>query len=109
MVENNGHLLEEARETPVEPWKHLVRRRHPWRKQLYVKGRNMTARQLVGAMKADNRSEDETAHDFGLSGEAVREALAYIEQNQELVDAEVEMERTMHKQEGVAGGPQPVS
>jgi len=109
MVENNGDTLEEARETPVEPWKHLVRRRHPWRKQLYVKGRNMTARQLVGAMKADKRSEDETAADFGLSVEAVREALAYFEQNKELVDAEIEMERTMHQQGGVARGPQSVS
>ena len=66
------------------------------------------ARQLVGAMKADNRSEEETAADFGLSVEAVREALAYVEQNKELVDAEVEMERTMHKQ-GEVRGPQPVS
>src|SRR5437762_13149385 len=90
----------EMREAAVAPWKHLVRRQHPWRKQLYVKGRNMTARQLVGAMKADNRNEDETADDFGLSVEAVREALAYVEQNKELVNAEVEMERTMHKQGG---------
>ena len=103
------HQAEEAKETPVEPWTHLVRRRHPWRKQLYIKGRNMTARQLIGAMKAEKRTEEETAEDFRLPVEAVREALVYVEQNTELVNAEAEMERTMHKQGGAAHDPQPVS
>ena len=30
------------RETPAPPWKYLVVRKHPWRKQLYMRGRNMT-------------------------------------------------------------------
>ena len=34
-------------ETPVAPWRYLVLRRHPWRRQLSVQGRNMTARHLV--------------------------------------------------------------
>ena len=35
------------------PWLHLVRRPHPWRSQLYLRGRNMTVRQLVGTVKAN--------------------------------------------------------
>jgi hypothetical protein len=99
----------ETRETIVEPWRHLVRRRHPWRKQLYVKGRNLTARQLVGAMKANQLDEAAAAADYQLPVEAVREALAYVETNKELLQAEAEIERLMLKRGGVAGGPQPVS
>ena len=51
----------EMREVAVEPWQYLVRRQHPWRKQLYVKGRNMTARQLVGSMKANQFDEEAAA------------------------------------------------
>lgn len=109
MTQKNGHAVEEPRETPVEPWKHLVRRRHPWRKQLYVKGRNMTARQLVGAMVANRMTEQETADDYGLPVEVVREALVYVEQDKELIAAEAETERLTQPQGGVFRGPQPVS
>jgi hypothetical protein len=74
------------REAAVEPWRHLVRRRHPWRKQLYVKGRNLTARQLVGAMKANHFDEEKAAADYHLPVEAVREAMAYVEENKNLLE-----------------------
>ena len=97
------------RETPVEPCQYLVRRPHPWRQQLYVKGRNLTTRQLVGAMKANQLDEEVTAADYRLPIEAVREALAYVEQNHELLENEAEIERLMLKRGGVARGPQAVS
>ena len=128
MVENNTHKPDrldtiesrlrrleeridrrEMREAAVEPWQYLVRRQHPWRKQLYVKGRNMTARQLVGSMKANQLDEAAAAADYHLPVEAVREALAYVERNRELLETEAEIERLMLKREGVARGPQPVS
>ncbi len=99
----------EMREAAVEPWQYLVRRQHPWRKQLYVKGRNMTARQLVGSMKANQLDEAAAAADYHLPVEAVREALAYVESNRELLETEAEIERLMLKRGGVARGPQPVS
>jgi uncharacterized protein (DUF433 family) len=99
----------EMREAAVEPWRYLVRRQHPWRKQLYVKGRNMTARQLVGAMKANQLDEEAAAADYRLPIEAVREALAYFEKNKELLETEAEIERLMLQRGGVARGPQPVS
>ncbi len=94
----------ERRETTVEPWQYLIRRRHPWRKQLYVKGRNMTARQLVGSMKANQMDEAAAAADYHLPVEAIREALAYVERNRELLEAEAEIERLMLKRGGVVGG-----
>ena len=99
----------EMREAAVEPWQYLVRRQHPWRKQLYVKGRNMTARQLVGSMKANQLDEQAAAADNRVPVEAVREALAYVESNRELLETEAEIERLMLKRGEVARGPQPVS
>jgi hypothetical protein len=69
------------RETPAPPWEHLVVRNHPWRKQLYIKGRNMTVRQLVGTVKANRFTEEQGAQDLHLPVEAIREALAYFEAN----------------------------
>ena len=99
----------EVREAKVEPWQFLVRRQHSWREQLYVKGRNMTARQLVGSMKANQLDETAAAADYHLPVEAVREALAYVEKNRELLETEAEIERLMLTRGGVARGPQPVS
>jgi uncharacterized protein (DUF433 family) len=93
-------------EPPAPPWTHLVARRHPWRRQLYIQGRNMTARQLVGSMRANQRSPEEAARDLDLPVEAVREALAYAEQNEALLRAEAEIERLLLLQRGQAGSAQ---
>jgi uncharacterized protein (DUF433 family) len=114
-IESRLRRLEERidrrkmREAALEPWLYLVRRQHPWRKQLYVKGRNMTARQLVGSIQANQLDEEAAAADSHLPVEAVREALVYVERNRELLETEAEIERLMLKRGGVARGPQPVS
>jgi uncharacterized protein (DUF433 family) len=114
-IENRLRHLEEkidqreTREAAVEPWHHLVRRQHPWRKQLYLKGRNMTVRQLAWSIKANDLDETAAAADYRLPVEAVREGLAYVERNRELLETEAEIERLMLKRGGVARGPQPVS
>jgi hypothetical protein len=87
----------ETRETAVEPWQFLVRRQHPWRKQLYLKGRNLTARQLVGSIQANQLDEEAAAQNYHLPTEAVRETAV-----------EAEIERLMRKREGGAHVPQPV-
>lgn len=99
----------EAHETAAEPWCHLVHRQHPWRMQLYVKGRNMTARQLVGSMKANQLDEQAAGADNRVSVDVVREALAYVESHQDLLQAEAEIERLMLKRGGASRGSQPVS
>ena len=110
-VRHVEHSLDrrETREGAVESWRYLVRRQHSWRQQLYVQGRNMTARQLVGSMKANDLDEAAAAADYSLPVEAVREALVYVEKNRELLETEAEIERLMLKRGGVARGPQPVS
>jgi hypothetical protein len=98
----------EARESPAEPWRYLVHRQHAWRKQLYVKGRNMTARQLVGSMKSNKLDEQAAATDNRVSIEAVREALAYVDGHQELLEVEAEIERLLLKRGQVSRGPQQI-
>lgn len=99
---------DETRESAVQPWQYLVHRRHPWRQQLYIKGRNLTARQLVGTMKANQLDEKKAAADFRLPIEAVREAITYVERNRELLETEAEIERMMLKRGGTARDPQTV-
>lgn len=90
---------------PALPWQHLERRDHPWRKQLYVKGRNMTARQLVGAVKANNLTLRDAAADFDLPEEAVREALEYAEQDRLLLAKEDAYERHLLETRGHSLAP----
>jgi hypothetical protein len=99
----------EAGELPVEPWQHLVRRPHPWRKQLYLKGMNLTARQLVRGIRANRLDEEKASANYRMPVEAIREALAYVEENKDLLEAEAEIERLMLKREGISRGPGPVS
>ena len=102
----NGSLAEW--ETPAEPWKHLVVRKHPWRKQLYLKGRNMTVRVLVRTVKSNGFTEEEAAADLHLPVEAIREALAYFEANPEVIALDHAYELYLRKTQGVGRGPQSV-
>jgi uncharacterized protein (DUF433 family) len=97
------------RETPAPPWKYLVVRKHPWRKQLYVKGRNMTVRQLVGTVMANRFTEEQAAQDLHLPVEAIREALAYFEANPEVIALDHATEMYLLSLEGGKGrGPESV-
>jgi uncharacterized protein (DUF433 family) len=94
-------------EMPVEPWKHLVIRRHPWRKQLSLKGRNLTVRQLVGTVKANRFTEEQTAEDLDLPVEAIREALKYYDENPEVIALDHATELYLLSREGGRGrGPE---
>jgi len=98
-----------AQETTVEPWQHLVQRAHPWRKQLSLKGRNLTARQLVGSIIANQFDDANAATNYGLPVEAVREAILYVNQNQKLLEAEARIEQLMLERGDIARSPQPLS
>lgn len=77
-----------------ENWTWLIAQPHPWRKQLWIKGRQMTAGQLVGHLIGNGWSADEAARQFSLPVEAVLEAQRYVAANRALVDAEaIEEER----------------
>ena len=73
-------------------YRYLTSRPHPWRRQFYLKGRNMTVGQLVATMEANDLSPEEAADDMGLPLEQVREALTYYDLHRDLVDLELREE-----------------
>jgi len=75
-----------------EHYRYLVARPHPWRRQLCLKGRNMTVGQLVATMKANRLSPEEVAEDLNLPLEQVYEALLYYDLHRDLVEAELREE-----------------
>lgn len=78
-------------------YQYLEPRPHPWRKILWIKGRNMHVWHLVATMLREQETPEETAQHFGLPLPAVHEALAYYQRNKTQVDAETEEEgRRLH-------------
>ena len=84
-------------------WEHLEEREHPWRKQLYVKGRNMPAGLLVRRAVAEGMTVEEAAEDYGLPADAVREAIAYSARHADLLEQEGRFERHLTELRGLAG------
>ncbi len=73
---------------PEARYRFLVRVPHEWRKQLSIKGRRITAGQLVNSMEANGWTAEATAEEFDLDALAVAEALDYVSRNRRLIDAE---------------------
>jgi hypothetical protein len=88
-------------------WKYLVERPHPWRRQLYVKGRRLLAATVWQDMLANELSLDGTAENFSLPVDAVVEIVRYCETNQELLKMEADEERRRLEEKGVMIEPAP--
>lgn len=73
---------------PSGEYTYLVRRPHPWRKQLFLKGRRLTAGQVVGRMETEGWSVEEAAAQFELPVAAIREAVDYAKRNRDLIACE---------------------
>jgi uncharacterized protein (DUF433 family) len=69
-------------------WDWLVPRDHPWRRQLWIKGRNLTAGDLVRTAEVEGWTPERAAEEFDLPVEAVVEAIRYAETARDLIAAE---------------------
>ncbi len=78
---------------PEAAYRWLVAVPHSWRRQLSLKGRRLTAGQLVDVLRANELSAEGAAAEFDVPVEAVREAIDYCERNDDLVAAEAAEER----------------
>src|SRR6266487_39902 len=56
-------------------WQYLIARPHCWRRQLSVKGRNMTVGQLMSTIRADRLTPEQASEEFDLPLAAIYEAL----------------------------------
>jgi uncharacterized protein (DUF433 family) len=90
-------------------YKYLEVRPHPWRRQLYLRGRNMTVGQLVATMNANKWTPEEAAWQSDLPLEQVQEALAYFAENSALVNDELRQEKRRLQAKGYAVEPRALS
>ena len=89
-------------ETNLPPtWQWLVERPHPWRRQLWIKGRKLLASTVWLDAQAGGLSTEEAAENWSLPLAAVEEALAWCEANRALIEAEGHEERQRLLAEGI--------
>jgi hypothetical protein len=69
-------------------WTWLVRRDHPWRRQLWIKGRTIAAGDLARTAEINGWTAEETARQYELPVDAVLEAQRYAEITRDLILAE---------------------
>ena len=96
-------LEEEISNGKEQPrWQYLIARPHRWRRQLCIKGRNMTVGQLVCTIRANRCTAEQASDELELPLAAINEALAYHAENRELIEMEAYEER---RRVGKRGSP----
>ena len=83
-------------------WRWLTGREHPWRRQLWVKGRRLLASQVWRDMQANSLSEEAAADNWDLPLEAIREIVAYCTEHAALIAAEASEEQQRLRLPGAA-------
>src|SRR5436190_7128510 len=66
-------------------WQYLIARPHRWRRQLSIKGRNMTVGQLVRTVRANQYTPEQASQELDLPQAAIEEALDYYAKNRDLI------------------------
>ena len=82
-------------------WNWLVQRDHPWKKQLWLKGRKVLASSIWNDMRANGLSNQESQENWELPEEAIDEIVSYCEENIALIKAEANEEKLRLKKMGV--------
>jgi uncharacterized protein (DUF433 family) len=96
-----GHLeAEVSAGREVQGWQYLIARPHRWRRQLSIKGRNLTVGQLVSTVRANGYTAEQASEELELPVAAVHEALRYYAENRPLIELEAAEERRRLAQRG---------
>lgn len=85
----------------AEEYLSLEPRPKSWRRQLFLKGRNLSVGQLVFKMRADGHTPPAAADDYGLSLAQIQEALRYYERHRELIEQEADEARRQLEAHGI--------
>ncbi len=106
-LELAGAILHSLQSTAnPETWQFLVARPHPWRQQLYIKGRKLLAATLWRDLLSNHMTPEQAAENWDLPLAAVCEAIRYCETHQDLLKLEAEEERQRLHAKGVSLEPQ---
>lgn len=82
-------------------WHYLVKRPHPWRKQLWIQGRKLMASAVWLDALSNGMGVCEAAANWDLPVEVVQEIFAYCEKEKSLIKAEAEEELRRLTERGV--------
>jgi hypothetical protein len=74
----------------IEDWQYLAKRNHPWRKQLYIKGRKLLASTVWQDAIANEMTHREAADNWDLPLDAIDEIFRYCESHQDLLKLEAD-------------------
>jgi hypothetical protein len=74
----------------IEDWQYLAKRNHPWRKQLYIKGRKLLAATVWQDIIANEMTHREAADNWDLPIDVIAEVLRYCESHQDLLKLEAD-------------------
>lgn len=86
-------LIPELEPIEKETWNYLVARPHPWRRQLYVKGRRLRAFDVWMDMLTNKETPEQAAENWELPMEAIAEIVRYCESHRDLLVMEADEER----------------
>ena len=86
----------------VADWQYLVKRSHPWRRQLYIKGRKLLASTIWQDILSNQMSNEEAADNWDLPLDAIYEVIRYCESHQELLKLEADEEQYCLTTKGVS-------
>jgi uncharacterized protein (DUF433 family) len=101
-----GAIVQSLQSTPeIENWQYLIARPHPWRKQLYIKGRKLLASTIWRDMTANQMSPEQAAENWNLPLSAIYEAIDYCQNHQEILKLEADEERYRLEVKGVQVEP----
>lgn len=85
---------------PIAGPKYLVQHDHPWKRQLFVKGRKLPAVNVWVAMRVNNLTSEEAAENWDLPLEAIYEIEEYCEANKDLLQMEAAEEKRRLREKG---------
>ena len=90
-------------EAPDEAeWQFLTERPHPWRRQLWLKGRKLPASVVWTDWRINGGTVQEIADNWDLPVAAAEEALRYGEMHQDLLRMEAEEEKRRLAEAGIS-------
>ncbi len=82
-------------------WRWLLERPHPWRRQLWVKGRKLLASAVWIDALTNGMGPREAAENWDLPLEACEEIFVYCEANKALIESEANEERQRLKRANI--------
>jgi hypothetical protein len=89
-------------EKPAAPrWFYLVEQAHPWKRQLFIKGRKLPAAAVWTGMLANKLSPAEAAENWELPLDAIAEIIEYCEANKALLETEAAEELRRLEEKGL--------